>query len=464
MPDLQGSGFVLMKDLTKGSIPSHLIAMAVPMAAGMIFQTLYFFVDLYFVSRLGDAAVAGVSTAGNAMFIIMAMTQVLGVGTVALIAHAVGRKDQADANLIFNQSLLIAVLCGVLTLVVGYTGSLAYVRSIAADEATVNAGVTYLYWFLPGMALQFAMVAMGSALRGTGIVQPTMIVQVLTLVINTILAPILIAGWGFGRPMGVAGAGLASTIAIVVGVILLSFYFVRLEKYVSFHKEQWQPRVVVWKRMLTIGLPAGGEFALMFLFTAVTYYALRNFGAAAQAAFGIGGRIMQGIFLPVMAIAFAAAPVAGQNFGARQPERVRETFRAAVKLCTALMLVLMLLCQWRPDAMIRFFSNEPQVIDIGSQFLHIISWNFVLSGVIFTCSSMFQALGNTLPSLYSSATRLVTYSVPLIWVSTQPWFRLEHLWFLSVATVMLQTVVSFTLLQKQMRTRLGALAAAPVTA
>ena len=117
-----------MKDLTKGSISSHLIAMAVPMAAGMIFQTLYFFVDLYFVAQLGDAAVAGVSTAGNAMFIIMALTQVLGVGTVALIAHAVGRKDQADANLIFNQSLLIAALCGVLTLVLGYAGSLAYVQ------------------------------------------------------------------------------------------------------------------------------------------------------------------------------------------------------------------------------------------------------------------------------------------------------------------------------------------------
>jgi putative MATE family efflux protein len=398
------------------------------------------------------------------MFIIMAMTQVLGVGTVALIAHAVGRKDQPDANLIFNQSLLIAALCGVLTLLVGYTGSLAYVRSIAADAPTVQAGVTYLYWFLPGMALQFAMVAMGSALRGTGIVKPTMVVQVLTLVINTILAPILIAGWGVGRPMGVAGAGLASTIAVAVGVIMLSFYFVRLEKYVSFHKEQWQPRVAVWKRMLTVGLPAGGEFALMFLFTAVTYYALRNFGAAAQAAFGIGGRIMQGIFLPVMAIAFAAAPVAGQNFGARQPERVRETFRAAVKLCTALMLVLMLLCQWRPDAMIRLFSQEPQVIDIGSQFLHIISWNFVLSGIIFTCSSMFQALGNTLPSLYSSATRLIMYSMPLLWVSSQPWFRLEHLWFLSVGSVMLQTVVSFTLLQKQMRTRLSTITAAPVAA
>ena len=446
-----------MKDLTKGSISSHIVAMAVPMAAGMIFQTLYFFVDLYFVAKLGDAAIAGVSSAGNAMFIIMAMTQVLGVGTVALISHAVGRKDQPDANLIFNQSLLIAALCGVLTLLVGYTGSMAYVRSIAADEATVQAGVSYLYWFLPGMALQFAMVAMGSALRGTGIVKPTMVVQILTLVINTILAPVLIAGVGTGHPLGVAGAGLASTIAIVFGVVILTFYFVRLEKYVSFHKEQWQPRVAVWKRMLNVGLPAGGEFALMFIFTAVTYWALAHFGAAAQAGFGIGGRIMQGIFLPVMAIAFAAAPVAGQNFGARQPERVRETFRSAVKLCTALMFVLMLLCQWRPDAMIRVFSNDPQVIDVGAQFLHIISWNFVLSGIIFTCSSMFQAMGNTLPSLYSSATRLITYSVPLIWVSTQPWFQLVHVWYLSVGTVILQTVVSFVLLQR-LRTRLSSLA------
>ncbi len=453
-----------MKDLTKGSISSHIIAMAVPMAAGMIFQTLYFFVDLYFVAKLGDAAVAGVSTAGNAMFIIMALTQVLGVGTVALISHAVGRKDQPDANLIFNQSLLIAVLCGVLTLLVGYTGSVAYVRSIAADEATVQAGVTYLYWFMPGMALQFAMVAMGSALRGTGIVKPTMVVQVLTLLINTILAPVLIAGWGIGHPMGVAGAGLASTIAIVVGVVLLSVYFVRLEKYVSFHKEQWQPRVAVWKRMLTVGLPAGGEFALMFLFTAVTYWALRHFGAGAQAGFGIGGRIMQGIFLPVMAIAFAAAPVAGQNFGARQPERVRETFRSAVKLCTVLMFGLMLLMQWRPDAVIRIFSTEPQVVDVGSQFLHIISWNFVLSGVIFTCSSMFQALGNTLPSLYSSATRLILYSLPLIYVSTQPWFQLVHVWYLSVGSVTVQMIVSLVLLQKQLRVRLKPLEQVPLRA
>jgi putative MATE family efflux protein len=446
-----------MKDLTKGSITGHLVTMAIPMAAGTLFQTLYYFVDLYFVAQLGDAAVAGVSAAGNAMFIILALTQVLGVGTVALIAHAVGRKDQQDANLIFNQSLLIAALCGALTLLIGYTLSDSYVRSIAADQATVHAGTTYLFWFMPGLALQFAMVAMASALRGTGIVQPTMIVQVLTLVLNTALAPVLIAGWGTGRPMGVAGAGLASTIAICVGVVLLWIYFVRLEKYVSFHKEQWQPRPAVWKRMLTIGLPAGGEFALMFVYTAITYWTIHSFGAAAQAGFGIGSRVMQGIFLPVMAIAFAAAPVAGQNFGARQGERVRETFRSALKLCGVLMLLLTLLCQWHPESLIALFSKEAEVIRVGALFLRIVSWNFVLTGVIFTCSSLFQALGNTLPSLLSSATRLITYAIPAIWLSMQPWFQIEHVWYLSVVTVVLQVIVSLVLLQRQMRIKLSAI-------
>ena len=199
-----------MKDLTQDSISRNILAMAAPIAAGMVFQTLYFLVDLYFVAGLGDAAVAGVSAAGTLMFVIMALTQVLGVGAVALIAQAVGRKDQADANLVFNQSVLLALVCAVATLVGGYALTNTYVSAIAADAATHVAGTTYLYWFLPGLALGFAQVVMGSALRGTGIVKPTMAIQALTVLLNTLLAPVLIAGWGTGSPLGVAGAGLAS--------------------------------------------------------------------------------------------------------------------------------------------------------------------------------------------------------------------------------------------------------------
>ena len=235
-----------MKDLTAHSIGKHILQMAVPIAAGMLFQTLYFLIDLYFVAHLGDAALAGVGAAGNVMFIVFALAQVLGVGTVALIAHAVGRKDQADATRVFNQSFSLSALCGVLTLLTGYLIAAPYMHSLGADAATAAAGIEYLRWFLPSLGLQFAVVAISSALRGTGIVKPSMIVQVLTVFLNAILAPVLIAGWGTGHPLGVAGAGLASSLAIAVGVALLAIYFHRLEHYVAFDASAWRWDFSVW--------------------------------------------------------------------------------------------------------------------------------------------------------------------------------------------------------------------------
>ncbi|MFI4970184.1 MAG: MATE family efflux transporter, partial [Lysobacterales bacterium] len=264
-----------MQDLTQGSVPGHLVRLAAPIAIGMLFQTLYVLVDLFFVAKLGDGAIAGVGAAGNAQFLVMALTQVLGVGTMALIAQACGRKDHADANLIFNQSLLLAVVCALATLAGGYALTGAYMRSLGADAATIAAGTEYLHWFLPGLALQFAMITMGSALRGTGIAKPTMVVQMLTVLLNALLAPILIAGWLTHKPLGVAGAGLASSISIAVGVVLMLLYFVRLETYVAWDPALFHARLAVWKRILRIGLPPGGEFALMFVYLGVIYWVIR---------------------------------------------------------------------------------------------------------------------------------------------------------------------------------------------
>jgi len=139
-----------MRDLTLGPIPGHLLAMSLPIGAGMLAQTLYFLIDLYFVAQLGHAALAGVGAAGIAMFVVMAVTQTLGVGAMALVSQAVGRKDPADADVVFNQSLSLAGYCTVATLIGGYLLSGRYMRVIGADSGTVEAGATYLYWFLPG--------------------------------------------------------------------------------------------------------------------------------------------------------------------------------------------------------------------------------------------------------------------------------------------------------------------------
>jgi putative MATE family efflux protein len=295
---------------------------------------------------------------------------------------------------------------------------------------------------------------MGSALRGTGIVQPTIVVQGLTVLLNVVLAPVLIAGWVTGRALGVAGAGLASSIAIAAGVVMLSIYFVRLEKYVALHPASWAPRFAVWGRLLKVGLPAGGEFALMFIYFALIFWIIRQFGSDAQAGFGVGSRVMQSIMLPAMAIAFAVAPVVGQNFGAGQYARVREAFRSGIVLSTLVMLALSLVCQLDPAWFIRVFSSEQRVIDGGALFLRVIAWNFVGTGIVFTCSSTFQGMGNTLPSLLSSASRLVTFAVPALWLARQPWFLPRHLWYLSVASLALQALASLWLVRREFRSRL----------
>jgi putative MATE family efflux protein len=452
-----------MKDLTEKSIGGHILQMAVPIAAGMFFQTLYFLIDLYFVAHPGDAALAGVGAAGNVTFLVFALTQVLGVGTVALISHAAGRKDRADATLVFNQSLVLSATCALVTLLFGYALASPYMHTLGSDAAMAAAGVRYLYWFLPSLGLQFALVVMGSALRGTGIVQPTMMVQVLTVILNAVLAPILIAGWVTGYPLGVAGAGLASSLAVAVGVMLLGVYFHRLEKYVAFDSSAWRPQLATWGRLLRIGLPAGGEFVLMFVLMAVTYWLLRRFGPETQAGYGVGTRIMQSMFLPAMAVSFASAPIVGQNFAAGRYARVREAFWVAAASGAAIMTVLTLLCQWRAAWVVRAFTTEPTAMAVGSQFLHVVSWNFVASGFVFTCSALFQGLGNTIPSLLSSASRIVSFLIPALWLAARPEFQVVQLWYASVASMTLQALVSLWLVRGQFRGRLR-LSASPTPA
>jgi Na+-driven multidrug efflux pump len=156
------------------------------------------------------------------------------------------------------------------------------------------------------------------------------------------------------------------------------------------------------------------------------------------------------VFLPAMAVAFATAPVAGQNFGAKRHDRVRETFRSAAILGSIIMLIPTLICQWKPELLIHGFSEEPEAIAVGADYLRVISWNFVVSGLIFTCSGMFQALGNTVPSLISSASRFVTFAMPALWLSTRPGFTLHQVWILSVVTTAAQAVLSYLLLRRQL--------------
>src|SRR5207237_1137777 len=272
-----------MKDLPRGPIGAHIVQLSTFIALSTTFQTLYFLADLYFVGRLGKEAIAGVAVAGNLTMLVLALTQSLGVGATSLIAQAIGRKDRRQAEVLFNQSLVLSNLVGL----------------------------------------------------------------------------------GFGVAVFALRHAYSRWLAAGVGCAAVTAYFRRPSNALRCRAGEWRPRPRLWAQMLRIGLPAGGEFALIFGYMILVYDIIRPFGAAAQAGFGIGARVMQSLFLPTVAIAFATAPVAGQNYGARQGHRVRQAFYSAAAMSAAIMATLTLLCHVAPASMIRFFNPDPAVVAFG---------------------------------------------------------------------------------------------------
>jgi putative MATE family efflux protein len=450
-----------MKDMTKGPVGGHVLQLAAFIALTMLFQTLYFLADLYFVGRLGKEAIAGVGLAGNLSFLVLALTQSLGVGATSLISQSLGRKDKDHAELLFNQALVMSSATGLAVSLVLFAARRSYAYQLAADPLTARLGVDYLNFFVLALGLQFPLVAMSAALRGMGDMKMPTAIQVATVVLNIVLAPTLMFGWLGVRPLGVAGAAIATLGAVGVGCLAFTAYFRRDASPFRFRPDQWAPQPRLWWSMLRVGVPAGGEFALMTVNLVLIYSIIKPFGAAAQAGFGIGIRLVQALFLPTVAIAFAAAPVVGQNFGAKLGERVRQTFYTAATISAAVMIVVMLTCRFVPEPMIRFFNADPAVVGVGADYLRIASWNFLASGVVFVSSSIFQGMGNTLPPLFSSSLRLVLFALPAYLLSLQAGFELKNVWYLSVASVVVQLCVNLWLLQQEFDRKLAGLEVRP---
>jgi putative MATE family efflux protein len=450
-----------MHDLTSGPIRGHLIKMGAFMLLTMLVQTLYSLIDLYWVGRLGSSAIAAVTVSGNLMFATFALTQVLAVGTGALVAQAAGRKDMDAVRRLFKQSQVFGLVVGLAMTVVLYASRSTYARGFAGDAETESHINAFLLWFIPALLLQFPMVVISSALRGVGDLRTAMLAQVGTVLLNIVLAPVLIFGWGTGLKLGVAGAAMSTLISIAVGVIGLGIVVIRRGTLIDL-KPGWAPQFQVWKAILKIGTPSGVEFGLMALYMAFVFGTLRPFGAAEQAAFGIGMRVLQVGMMPAMAISFAASAIVGQNYGAKLPQRVRETFFETLKVSVVTVLVFVVLFHIAPGALLMPFTHDPAVLIAGTEFLRIISWNLMAIGVTFACVGVFTGLGNTVPSLIGSATRIALIVGPAWWMSTyNPNFQPHWIWMLSVAGSVIQLSLNLLFVRREFRQRLAPIMAMP---
>jgi len=440
-----------MHDMTTGNVRGHVVRMMLFVLAGLAIQTLYGLVDIFWVGKLGEEAVAAVALSSNMMFVSLAVTQMLSVGAVALVSQAAGRKDNEEVQRLFNQAQSLATAAGVVFLVAGLALRHTYADALAGDAKTAALSASFLALFIPALALQFTMVGLGSALRGIGDMKPGLIAQTASVLLNMVLAPFLVFGWISGHPLGVAGAALATLVSTIAAVAGLMVYLARGNTFLRVRFASWAPDFPVWGKMLGIGLPAGAEFLLMSVIMGVVYLTTRGFGPEAQAGFGIASRIMQAGFMPAVAISFSVAAVVGQNLGARKYDRVHAVFRESAKLTVGFMLLFTLVCHVAPERMVQVFTGGAPAIDVGADYLRTVSYNYVASGLVFVIAGIFQGLGNTWPSLMASAARAVMFVVPVVWLSKQPGFELHTIWNFSVASVTFQFVVCFLLVRRELR-------------
>jgi putative MATE family efflux protein len=436
---------VIARDLLTGSVAKHLLRLSFPIMADLAVISLYYLVDLYFIAQLGPSETAGVSAASAVLFLFSACLQILNVATASMIARHAGRKDEPAIQRTIQQSLGFAVVLGFLSIACGYALTPAYVGSVTADATSATHGVAYLYWFFPGLWIQCLVTTMRAALRGLGAVSAAAKIQVASVGLNMALAPVLIAGVGTSHAFGVRGAAMASNIAIALSAVALWWFMKRHGMRLG---GGWIPTGSFSRQSLALGLPACGEVILLFVFTSIGYWAIRDLGSETQAAFGVVIRILQVLYLPVLAISFALVPLAGQNLGAAQFARAVEAFRVAILVNVSLGILLALICVSYPAIFVDALAPEGAAASMASQILGTLAWTLVPFAIVLPCSTAFQALGNTVPSFVSSCIRLAAFAIPLLLLPVEQETSLRLMLDLTVWTLVLQAVVSLAWLRK----------------
>jgi putative MATE family efflux protein len=436
-------------DLTRGSIFTTLVKLAVPVTVSMVLFTVYLLVDLYFVGRLGPDAVAALSISSNAFFIHLGFSTILGTGGMALIAQAFGRREYDHAARVFKQSLLMALVIGTIEAVTGFLLAPVYIEFFGGTGKSLQWGIEYFQIFSISFLFMLLLYVIGNCFRGMGDTKTPMMIMLQANILNMVLDPILIFGW-LGLPaLGVRGAAIASLISHIYGLGIYGYLIFIRGTHISI-KGRWRFDPQIIKQSLLIGVPAGMNHFLLAANLLITYRVISAHGTAALASIGIGFRILQSIYIPVIAVASAMAAIVGQNVGARNFSRIIGTLGRAWLVCMIFMIGCTAICLLVPKFLIGIFSNDPDVMYFGVVYLRIFSIGFVMVGTIMVASSAFQGLGKTYPSLVGAVVDNALFAGLVFTLPVYFSWGIQAVWWIKLATAAVETVVVAVWLKQEL--------------
>ena len=430
-----------------------LFSMSLPMILSMLVQALYNIVDSIFVAQIGETALAAVSLAFPVQNLIIAVSVGTGVGVNALLSRSLGEKNQETANLAAVNGIFVFFLSYLLFAVFGLFFARMYFSVQTSNPEIIEQGTIYLSVcsiFSFGIFLE---IALERIMQSTGRTIYNMITQGLGAIINIILDPILIFGlFGFPR-MGILGAAVATVIGQIIAMLLLLYFNIRKNSDVNLNMRRFRPDTAIIAEIYRVGLPSIIMQSISSVMTFGVNKILLLFSETAVSVFGIYFKLQSFIFMPVFGLNNAMVPIVAYNYGAARKDRIMKTIRSSVTAAVAIMLAGLAIFQIFPEQLLYLFDASEHMMGIGVPALRIISLSFLFAGYCIVIGSVFQALGNGVYSLITSAARQLVCILPAAWLFASV-FGLHAVWYAFPLAEIISVVLTTLLFRRIYRKKI----------
>ncbi|PAB59326.1 MATE family efflux transporter [Anaeromicrobium sediminis] len=405
-----------------------IIKLSIPSIISMFVQALYNVVDSIFVSRISETALAALSLAFPIQLILIAMGVGTGIGTSSLISRLLGMKEYDKASNTALHVVLISFIYGTITALVGYFFVDDIVGTFTSDKILIGHAISYIQPILLGSIAVYLPTIGNNILRGEGNTFIPMVTMLIGSVLNIILDPILIFGYGPFPEMGVAGAAIATIASRIISGSFIIWVLLSNNNRVKFNIKKFNFDKDIIRKLYAVALPAITMQCMASFMISSFNYLLSDYGESAISAMGIYIRLQSFVFMPVFGLNQGYIPIMGYNYGHKHPNRMKEAMKYATLIAFTFTTIGTIIFQLFPENLILLFGNSEELLSIGTKALTTISIAFPIIGPAIIGSTTFQALGFGIPSLILSFLRQMILLLPVGYLLNKLG-GLDYIWF-----------------------------------
>ena len=400
--------------LTKDPIPSLIKKIALPASVGTLFQTLFNVVDTFFAGKISSEALSALAKSFPIYFIIIAACVGVTVGGTSLIANSIGENNKEKVLGYFANTIIYAFLISILITIIGLVFSPSLFALMGSDDEVILLSLKYTNVIFAGSIIFIMVVALNSLLHADGDTKTFRNILILSFFLNIILNPLFIFGFGFIPAMGIVGIGVATIVAQFVGLLIIFNKIIKSSRIKDISIKYFYPKVYLLKNLFFQSAPISAALLLISVGNFIIFAYIGVFGEYATAGYGSAARFEQILLLPVLGLNTAIISIIGQNFGAKNFSRVKESYFKAVMYGFTLMLISGLIIFLSADKIVSIFSNNQDVISFGTTYLKISALIFPAYPIFFISNGFFMAIKKSTYSMYLNIIRNVILFVPTI--------------------------------------------------